>query len=114
MLSEAKAKVGHRLAMHLRVDLFRLRNSAPMVSFTFDDLPKSAATVVIIFVVDYRHGASLLCQVQSVQRAERYCVPDLTVARLDKNRGLTRTAQVRTQVAGHAAPTRREHSGRNV
>ncbi|WP_065753541.1 polysaccharide deacetylase family protein [Bradyrhizobium paxllaeri] len=44
MLSEARAKVGHRLAMHLRVDLFRLRNSTPMVSFTFDDLPKSAVT----------------------------------------------------------------------
>ena len=44
MLSEARAKVGHRLAMHLRVDRFRLRNSTPMVSFTFDDLPKSAVT----------------------------------------------------------------------
>jgi peptidoglycan/xylan/chitin deacetylase (PgdA/CDA1 family) len=44
MLSEARARVGHRLAMHLRVDLFRLRNSTPMVSFTFDDLPKSAVT----------------------------------------------------------------------
>ena len=44
LLSEARAKVGHRLAMHLRVDLFRLRNSTPMVSFTFDDLPKSAVT----------------------------------------------------------------------
>ena len=30
--------------MHLRVNRFRLRNATPMVSFTFDDLPKSAAT----------------------------------------------------------------------
>jgi peptidoglycan/xylan/chitin deacetylase (PgdA/CDA1 family) len=37
-------KFGHRLAMHLHVDRFQLRNDAPMVSFTFDDLPKSAAT----------------------------------------------------------------------
>src|SRR6185312_7132776 len=44
MLSETRAKVGHRLAMHLRVDPFRLRNDTPMVTFTFDDLPKSAAT----------------------------------------------------------------------
>lgn len=44
LLSEARAKVGHRLAMHLRVDLFRMRNSTPMVSFTFDDLPRSAVT----------------------------------------------------------------------
>ena len=43
-LAEARVKVGHRLAMHLHVDLFRMRNSTPMVSFTFDDLPKSAAT----------------------------------------------------------------------
>lgn len=42
--SEAKAKVSHRLAMHLRVDQFRLGNQTPMVSFTFDDVPKSAAT----------------------------------------------------------------------
>ena len=45
MLSGAKAKVGHRLAMHLHVDRFRLRNRTPMVSFTFDDLPKSAVTM---------------------------------------------------------------------
>lgn len=30
--------------MHLHVDSFRLRNATPMVSFTFDDLPKSAVT----------------------------------------------------------------------
>ncbi|MFL6835800.1 MAG: polysaccharide deacetylase family protein [Bradyrhizobium sp.] len=37
-------KVSHRLAMHLHVDTYRLRNATPMVSFTFDDLPKSAVT----------------------------------------------------------------------
>ena len=42
--SKAKAKASHRLAMHLRVDQFRLTNPTPMVSFTFDDVPKSAAT----------------------------------------------------------------------
>jgi peptidoglycan/xylan/chitin deacetylase (PgdA/CDA1 family) len=44
MWSAAKVKVSHRLAMHLHVDRFRLRNTTPMVSFTFDDLPKSAVT----------------------------------------------------------------------
>jgi peptidoglycan/xylan/chitin deacetylase (PgdA/CDA1 family) len=44
MLSEARVKVSHRLAMHLHVGRFRLRNATPMVSFTFDDLPKSAVT----------------------------------------------------------------------
>ena len=33
------------MAMHLRVEPFFLRNATPMVSFTFDDVPKSAATV---------------------------------------------------------------------
>jgi peptidoglycan/xylan/chitin deacetylase (PgdA/CDA1 family) len=33
------------MAMHLRVEPFCLRNATPMVSFTFDDVPKSAATV---------------------------------------------------------------------
>jgi peptidoglycan/xylan/chitin deacetylase (PgdA/CDA1 family) len=44
MWSEAKARVSHRLATHLSVEPFRLRNETPMVSFTFDDVPKSAAT----------------------------------------------------------------------
>ena len=44
MWSRAKAAVSHRLATHLCVDRARLRNDTPMVSFTFDDLPKSAAT----------------------------------------------------------------------
>jgi peptidoglycan/xylan/chitin deacetylase (PgdA/CDA1 family) len=42
--SAARAKVDHRLAKHFRVEPLRLRNEAPMVSFTFDDIPKSAAT----------------------------------------------------------------------
>src|ERR1700722_7595377 len=42
--SAAKTKVSNRLAAHFRVESFRLRNEAPMVSFTFDDIPKSAAT----------------------------------------------------------------------
>ncbi|MCA1456309.1 polysaccharide deacetylase family protein [Bradyrhizobium sp. BRP22] len=42
--TEAVVKVSHRLAMHLPVGRVRLRNATPMVSFTFDDLPKSAVT----------------------------------------------------------------------
>src|SRR5882757_2848853 len=44
-MSEARARFSHRMAMHLRVEPFRMRNETPMVSFTFDDVPKSAATV---------------------------------------------------------------------
>jgi peptidoglycan/xylan/chitin deacetylase (PgdA/CDA1 family) len=43
--SEARVKVSHRLAMHVQVERFRLRNAKPMVTFSFDDLPKSAATL---------------------------------------------------------------------
>jgi len=42
--SKARVKVRHRMAMHLHVERFRLRNTTPMVSFTLDDLPKSAVT----------------------------------------------------------------------
>ncbi|MBR0696891.1 polysaccharide deacetylase family protein [Bradyrhizobium lablabi] len=43
--SEARVRVSHRLAMHVQVEHFRLHNATPMVSFTFDDLPRSAATI---------------------------------------------------------------------
>jgi len=40
-----KARVSNRLSRHLCAAPFRLRNKGPMVSFTFDDTPNSAATV---------------------------------------------------------------------
>jgi peptidoglycan/xylan/chitin deacetylase (PgdA/CDA1 family) len=43
--SALKARVGNRLARRFGGAPFRLQNKAPMVSFTFDDTPKSAATV---------------------------------------------------------------------
>jgi peptidoglycan/xylan/chitin deacetylase (PgdA/CDA1 family) len=55
MWSEAKARVSHRLATHLRVEPFRLRNQTPVVSFTFDDIPRSAATTGAGILED--HGA---------------------------------------------------------
>lgn len=45
MWSAAKVKISHRLAMHLRVgEGFQMRNDRPMVSFTFDDVPKTGVT----------------------------------------------------------------------
>ena len=45
------------MAMHLRVEPFCLRNETPMVSFTFDDAPKSAATVgAAILEAHNKHG----------------------------------------------------------
>jgi peptidoglycan/xylan/chitin deacetylase (PgdA/CDA1 family) len=43
--SALKARVSNRLAQHLRTVPFRMQNKTPMVSFTFDDVPKSAVTV---------------------------------------------------------------------
>ena len=43
--SALKARISNRLARHFGGAPFRLQNKAPMVSFTFDDTPKSAATV---------------------------------------------------------------------
>jgi peptidoglycan/xylan/chitin deacetylase (PgdA/CDA1 family) len=41
------------MAMHLRVGSLRLRNKTPMVSFTFDDIPKSAATTGAALLEDH-------------------------------------------------------------
>jgi peptidoglycan/xylan/chitin deacetylase (PgdA/CDA1 family) len=42
--STIKARIGNKLARHLRATPFTLRNNGPMVSFTFDDAPVSAGT----------------------------------------------------------------------
>jgi peptidoglycan/xylan/chitin deacetylase (PgdA/CDA1 family) len=44
MWSYLKARVGNKLARHLRVASAKLNNVRPMVSFTFDDAPISAVT----------------------------------------------------------------------
>lgn len=48
-----KARVSNRLARHLGAVRFRLQNNNPMVSFTFDDPPKSAATVGVPLLDEY-------------------------------------------------------------
>jgi peptidoglycan/xylan/chitin deacetylase (PgdA/CDA1 family) len=42
--SNVRARVSNRLARHVFAAPMRLRNTQPMVSFTFDDIPVSAAT----------------------------------------------------------------------
>jgi peptidoglycan/xylan/chitin deacetylase (PgdA/CDA1 family) len=42
--SALRARVSNRLARHFRGSPFQLNGTGPMVSFTFDDVPKSAAT----------------------------------------------------------------------
>lgn len=51
--SGLNARVSNRLARHLRPEPHQLRNAGPMVSFTFDDVPQSAATVGVPVLNDY-------------------------------------------------------------
>jgi peptidoglycan/xylan/chitin deacetylase (PgdA/CDA1 family) len=48
-----KARVSNRLSRHFCTTPFRLRNERPIVSFTFDDFPESAATVGVPILDDY-------------------------------------------------------------
>jgi peptidoglycan/xylan/chitin deacetylase (PgdA/CDA1 family) len=51
--SQLKARVSNRLARHFRAAPLRLPGNAPMVSFTFDDVPRSAATVGAPMLEEY-------------------------------------------------------------
>jgi peptidoglycan/xylan/chitin deacetylase (PgdA/CDA1 family) len=51
--AEFRARVANRLARHLGATPFRLPGTSPMVSFTFDDVPKSAATVGAPILEEY-------------------------------------------------------------
>lgn len=48
-----RARVSNRLSRYLRTAPFRLQNTGPAVSFTFDDIPKSAATVGARILEEY-------------------------------------------------------------
>jgi peptidoglycan/xylan/chitin deacetylase (PgdA/CDA1 family) len=51
--SGLRARIGNRLARHLFVKPLRLGRTGPMVSFTFDDIPKSAVTVGAAMLEEY-------------------------------------------------------------
>lgn len=51
--SAFRARISNRLARHFCIAPFRLPNTSPMVSFTFDDAPKSAATVGAPILEEY-------------------------------------------------------------
>src|SRR5579863_7673978 len=51
--STVKARVSNRLARHLFVAPLQLSGTSAMVSFTFDDIPKSAATVGAPILEEY-------------------------------------------------------------
>ena len=56
--SALKARVSNRLARHFCTSPFRLRNRGPMVSFTFDNAPKSAAAVGVPILDAYKARAT--------------------------------------------------------
>ena len=56
--SALKARVSNRLARHFGAVPFRLQNKTPMVSFTFDDPPKSSATVGAPILFEYQARAT--------------------------------------------------------
>ena len=56
--SALKTRVNNRLARHWRTAPFQLRNNTPMVSFTFDDVPKSAATAGVRILDEYQARAT--------------------------------------------------------
>jgi peptidoglycan/xylan/chitin deacetylase (PgdA/CDA1 family) len=51
--SALRARVSNRLARYFYVTPLRLTGTGPMVSFTFDDIPKSAATVGAAMLEEY-------------------------------------------------------------
>jgi peptidoglycan/xylan/chitin deacetylase (PgdA/CDA1 family) len=51
--SSLKLRINNRLARHLHATPFKLRNERPMVSFTFDDAPVSAATIGARLIEEY-------------------------------------------------------------
>jgi hypothetical protein len=104
MLSEARAKVGHRLAMHLRVDLFRLRNSTPMVSFTFDDLPKSGSRKAQMFEAPRARGTFYVRAAWLCRRADWVAGDAEDVVSL--HRRVTRSAAIRSRTSAPATSTR--------
>jgi peptidoglycan/xylan/chitin deacetylase (PgdA/CDA1 family) len=56
--SELKIRLHNRLARHWRTAPFQMRNNGPMVSFTFDDVPKSAVTTGIQILNEYQARAT--------------------------------------------------------
>jgi peptidoglycan/xylan/chitin deacetylase (PgdA/CDA1 family) len=51
--SALSARVSNRLARHFHIAPFQLAGTGPMVSFTFDDVPKSAVTVGAPMLEEY-------------------------------------------------------------
>jgi peptidoglycan/xylan/chitin deacetylase (PgdA/CDA1 family) len=56
--SALKARVSNRMARHFSITPLRMQNTSPMVSFTFDDTPKSAFAVGVPMLDAYNARAT--------------------------------------------------------
>jgi len=87
--SNFKARVSNRLARHLFAAPLQLNGTQPMVSFTFDDIPVSAATVGAPMLEDY--GG----------RGTFYIAGSLVNRRTDQGDGIDPDGIVKLRRAGH-------------
>ena len=83
------ARLRHRLAMHVPVSPFNATSTEPAVSFTFDDVPDSAATQGAAMMEE--HGA----------RATYYVAGSMLDTRVDHWRVLDADMVVNLHVRGH-------------
>jgi peptidoglycan/xylan/chitin deacetylase (PgdA/CDA1 family) len=72
MLPAIKARLSHRLAMHVPGSTFHLSNPRPMVSFTFDDVPRSAATTGATVLEAFGARATFYISGATVGEADTY------------------------------------------
>lgn len=88
-LSNVRARVSNRLARHLFAAPLQLKSKQAMVSFTFDDIPMSAATVGAPMLEDYGgHGTF-------------YIAGGLVSRRTDQGDGIDPGGIVKLRHSGH-------------
>lgn len=83
--STLKARISNRLARHMHIAPLRLPGTSPMVSFTFDDVPESAATVGAPTPSFYGCSPSLLRH--ALEAASRRKIPILNIAEALRHAG---------------------------
>ena len=88
-LSNLRARVSNRLARHLFAAPMQLKSGQPMVSFTFDDIPMSAATV----------GAPMLEEFGG--RGTFYVAGGLVNRRTDQGDGIDPDGIMKLRRSGH-------------
>ena len=67
-----QARVSNRLSRYFSVTPFRLRNERPMVSFTFDDFPESAATDGVSILDQYDAKATFYVSGSLVDKPDEH------------------------------------------